>query len=78
MGPAYQGQGNGRALVAWGMERAEKEGVCATVISAHGKEGFYEKCGFDTVVGKAGDGEGNPLGARGEEAGTVLVRDVRK
>ena len=78
VGPRYQNQGNGRALVAWGMERAEAEGVCATVISAPGKERFYEKCGFDTVVGKAGEGEGNPLAGMGENAGTVLVRDVKK
>ena len=44
------------------MEMAEKEGVSASVIAADGKDGFYQACGFDTLYGKAGAGEGNPLG----------------
>lgn len=59
--PDYQGQGCGRALVQWGLDLAEKEGVCASVISADGKEGFYRKCGFDVQEGHGGQGEGNPL-----------------
>lgn len=58
----YQGRGVGRGLVKWGMEMAEKEGVSASVIAAHGKDPFYQACGFDTNIGRAGDGEGNPLG----------------
>lgn len=59
--PQYQGQGHGRKLVEWGLDLAEKEGVCASVLSADGKEEFYRKCGFDLQEGRAGDGEGNPL-----------------
>lgn len=59
--PKYQGQGCGRELVEWGLEQAAKEGVCASVISADGKESFYQKCGFDVQEGWGGQGEGNPL-----------------
>lgn len=59
--PDHQGKGIGRKLVAWGLARAEAEGVCASLISALGKDAFYQKCGFDVQDGRAGDGEGNPL-----------------
>ncbi len=59
--PQYHGQGCGRELVTWGLEQAAKEGVCASVISADGKERFYQKCGFDLQEGRAGQGEENPL-----------------
>lgn len=60
--PAYQGQSIGRKLVRWGMEHAEKEGIAAAVVVADGKDRFYQSCGFDTMLGRAGQGEGNPLG----------------
>lgn len=59
--PNYQGKGIGRKLVLWGLERAEQEGICASVISAWGKDAFYQKCGFNIQDGRAGAGEGNPL-----------------
>lgn len=59
--PGFQGKGAGRLLVNWGLDRAEKEGVCASVISAAGKEPFYQKCGFDVQEGFVGMGEGNPF-----------------
>lgn len=59
--PAYQGKGVGKKLVRWGLEQAETEGVCASVIVAWGKDGFYERCGFDEQYGNATQGEGNPL-----------------
>lgn len=59
--PEYQGRGVGKRMVAWGLEQAEKEGVSASVIAAYSKDSFYQTCGFDTMVGRAGDGEGNPL-----------------
>lgn len=58
--PEYGGLGHGRALVKWGLERAAEEGVCASVVSAPGKERFYENCGFHLQEGRAGQGEGNP------------------
>lgn len=36
-------------------------GAGASVIVALGKDGFYQKCGFDEQWGSARDGEGNPL-----------------
>ncbi|CAN8096463.1 unnamed protein product [Discula destructiva] len=59
--PHWQGKGVGKKLVQRGLKMAEDEGVCASVISAEGKDGFYRKCGFDVVDGRAGMGEGNPL-----------------
>ncbi|KAH8668614.1 acyl-CoA N-acyltransferase [Xylariales sp. PMI_506] len=59
--PAAQGKGVGRELVQWGLRRAEVEGVCASVGSAKGKDGFYLKCGFEIQDGNICEGEGNPL-----------------
>jgi hypothetical protein len=36
--------------------------VSASVVAAEGKEMFYQRCGFDEMVGRSGEGEGNPLG----------------
>lgn len=59
--PHYQGMGVGRDLVLWGLDQAESEGICASVVSADGKDEFYRKCGFELQDGFAGSGEGNPL-----------------
>ncbi|KAF6530300.1 hypothetical protein HZS61_001612 [Fusarium oxysporum f. sp. conglutinans] len=59
--PDFQGKNVGRQLVQWGLDQAEVEGVCASVVSALGKDDFYRKCGFDEQFGTAKDGEGNPL-----------------
>ncbi|KAF3352579.1 hypothetical protein VDGD_08283 [Verticillium dahliae] len=59
--PDFQGQGVGYKLVQWGIQRAREEGICASVSSAKGKDGFYTKCGFDEQYGSARQGEGNPL-----------------
>jgi GNAT superfamily N-acetyltransferase len=60
--PDFQNRGLGRALVKWGLDQAEQEGVSSSVIAADGKERFYQRCGFDVEpVGRSGEGEGNPL-----------------
>jgi GNAT superfamily N-acetyltransferase len=60
--PDYQNRGLGRALVKWGLDQAEREGVSASVIAADGKESFYQRCGFDVgPIGRSGEGQGNPL-----------------
>ncbi|KAF4455586.1 hypothetical protein F53441_2110 [Fusarium austroafricanum] len=59
--PDFQRKNVGRQLVQWGLERADHDGVCASVVSALGKDDFYRKCGFDEQLGTARDGEGNPL-----------------
>lgn len=58
---AAQGQGHGRELVRWGVEKAREEGVVAGLVAAKGKEGFYRKCGFGEPVGWASEGEENPI-----------------
>ena len=75
--PQWQGRGVGRMLVQEGMQLAESEGVCASVISAEGKEEFYRRGGFTTgPVGRSGcGGRGNPLA--GVPGGLVWFRDVR-
>jgi GNAT superfamily N-acetyltransferase len=74
--PEYQGLGVGRELVKWGIEQAEREGVCASVISAEGKEKFYQRCGFDVgPVGWSGEGNLNPL--REVPGGLIFVREKR-
>ena len=59
--PKYQGGGHGKALLQWGIERATEEQVALSVISAHGRDGFYNKLGFTVESGTASDGYGNPL-----------------
>lgn len=61
-GPSYQGHGYGKELVVHGVERAKEEGICASLISAKGKETFYQKFGFGEPVGWASEGgEANPI-----------------
>ncbi|KAJ9644848.1 hypothetical protein H2204_001310 [Knufia peltigerae] len=72
--PDFQGKGQGRALVAWGLEQARKEGVACSVIAADGKERFYQTCGFNVgPVGRGGEGDGNPLKNVG--GGLIFFRD---
>lgn len=72
--PGFQRKGQGRALVAWGLEQARKEGIACSVIAADGKERFYQACGFNVgPVGRAGEGEGNPL--HDVDGGLVFFRD---
>jgi len=66
--PEFQGYKYGRALVEWGLERAARDGVCAAVISADGKEGFYGKLGF-VEVGRANVG---PLAENGIQGGAIM------
>lgn len=70
--PDFQGQGIGKKLVKWGIDEADKERVCSSVISADGKEGFYEKSGF-VEVGRANVG---PLKENGIKGGAIMFRDV--
>ena len=72
--PADQGQGYGSNLVSWGIERARKEGVAASVISGERKDNFYKRCGFNIIVGNSTEGEGNPLKNR-TDGGNILFRE---
>lgn len=73
--PAYGKQGIGRKLTEWGFEQAKKEGVPCSVVSSEGNEKFYERCGFNICVGRAGDlgGEANP--GRNIPGGTIHFGD---
>jgi GNAT superfamily N-acetyltransferase len=75
--PEYQNQGYGRQLARWGLQQAETEGVCASVISADKKETFYQRCGFHTLVGRATDGDGNPLAGR-VKGGAIFFTDAEE
>ena len=66
--PDFQGQGLAKELVKWGLEEARKERVCASVISALGKEGFYGKFGF-VERGRANVG---PLKENGIRGGAIM------
>ncbi|KIY03998.1 uncharacterized protein Z520_00690 [Fonsecaea multimorphosa CBS 102226] len=85
--PSYQGRGIGQKMVAWGLERAKKDGLPAVVIGAQGTEPFYQRCGFRHLVGNVStveiedDDEGkkvvridktNPLKLRGIKGGSVM------
>lgn len=81
--PLYQAQGNGKELVQWGLAKAKCDiasgvtGLPSVVISAAKKEPFYQKMGFNELVGwsnRSVEGvEGvNPLEERGCGGGAVL------
>ena len=63
--PAFQGQGLGGELVQWGLDAADQENICASVVSADGRESFYGKFGF-VEVGRANVG---PLKENGVQGG---------
>lgn len=75
--PDIKGCGAGRLLVRWGLDRAEEEGVRASVIASEGSDGFYLKCGFDEVVGNANEGDGNPLRKVNVKGGNILFMWVK-
>ncbi len=70
--PEHQGKQHGRALVQWGLNEAAMEGLCASVISAYGKERFYARNGF-VEVGRANVG---PLAENGIKGGAIMFTDV--
>lgn len=72
--PDFQGQGIGKELVKWGIDEADKENVCASVISSDGNEGFYGKSGF-IEVGRANVG---PLKENGIKGGAIMFRDTKE
>lgn len=69
--PDAQGKGCGKELVLWGVERAKRDGVPASVVAALDKEGFYGKLGF-VEVGRANVG---PMGEAGIQGGAVMFND---
>ncbi|KAF2198017.1 acyl-CoA N-acyltransferase [Delitschia confertaspora ATCC 74209] len=73
--PDYQGGGLAKELVQWGLDRAEEEGVSASVVSSVPGRGFYKRMGFDKEVGRCGEGTENPLGRL--EGGWILFRDAK-
>ncbi|KAL6856419.1 acyl-CoA N-acyltransferase [Trichoderma novae-zelandiae] len=74
--PDAQRKGVGRRLVQWGLEKAKSDSVCASVISAFGKEEFYSKCGFDEQYGSVTQREGNPLA--GVKGGNIYWKTIRE
>lgn len=80
MHPDHQGRGHGRQLVEQGLEvsRNDEMGslpVC--VVAADGKEVFYQKCGFNDLVGWVSrtfddKGRDNPMRSNGVGGGAVL------
>lgn len=72
--PDYQLHGFGQLLVRWGLDRANIEGVAASVVSADPPEGFYEKSGFQWSGRWVSEGNGNPL--QGVPGGKTYFRDV--
>ena len=69
--PSAQHQGHGRALVTWGLDRANRQKVPVAVVCSAGSVSFYKKCGFDIHVGNVTEGDGNPLAE--VEGGEILV-----
>jgi predicted GNAT family acetyltransferase len=81
--PEYQGRGVGRELVRWGLQKAKEEDLPAVVVGAKGTEQFYERCGFEFLVGYATEGvnekgEMNPLRLRGIVGGCIRWTRVKE
>lgn len=57
----------------WGTGRAREEGVCASLICAEGKEGFYARRGFTAEGGRANVGA-----LEGVSGGAILFKDVER
>ena len=81
--PKYQRRGVGRELVLWGLEKAREDDLPAVVIGSKGTEDFYERCGFEFLVGYATDGinekgEENPLRLRGIGGGCIRWTRVKE
>lgn len=74
--PAYQDQGYGRTLAAWGVKQAKQDSITASVVSSPEKVRFYRRCGFEVESGRVSDGEGNPMKGK-IEGGVVLFRDPK-
>lgn len=47
--PSYQGRGAGRALVEWGLEKAQRMGWTVSLFSSPMGKRVYEKVGFKDV-----------------------------
>lgn len=76
--PSYGSMGIGRKLVKWGLDRADAEGVAASVKMAPGKERFYEMCGYHPeIVGRGGQGDGNPMAEIGT-GGNIFFKDPKR
>lgn len=81
--PSYQGYGHGKKLAQWGLAKATCDtaagvtGLPCVVVAADTKETFYQKVGFNELVGwNSRNVEGvegnNPLEERGCGGGAVL------
>ena len=73
--PEWQGKGVGSALLRWGLERADEEGVEAYLEASPAGKGLYEKMGFREV--------GRLVVPSREEGGEdfvecFMLRDARK
>lgn len=69
--PSHQRRGIARKLVAWGVEQADRENVCASLVSSADAETFYRSCGF-VEVGRANVGA---LKEHGIQGGAIMFRD---
>jgi len=75
--PTQGGHGYGKLLVRHGLEIARAEGVCASVISALGRESFYTSLGFEDTVAtvRSFGGSENPFYGREDLGGTIHFCD---
>jgi len=70
--PTHQRKGIGRKLVGYGVDLADRDHVCASVIGSEAGDKLYASCGFE-AVGRMQEGEGNPL--RDVPGGRIFFRE---
>lgn len=61
--PTIHRSGQGRQLVSYGLEQAEKEEIAAGLVASSPAEGFYRRLGFNVDLGLIGEVKGlaNPF-----------------
>jgi GNAT superfamily N-acetyltransferase len=69
--PDFQGQGIGLKLVQWGIDCADKEHVCVSVMCGEKNRMFYEKAGLVIGTGRKTNKDGVAGG------GSILFREAR-
>lgn len=72
---AYQGRGAGKALLEWGIQRADREGRECFLVANVNSRGLYEKMGF--VVVKECGWDGEKWGAKKGWGNWAMIRPSR-
>jgi GNAT superfamily N-acetyltransferase len=74
--PDYQGRGAGKALLDWGVKKADDEGLVTYLNATEVGRRMYEKRGFEVV--RAVEWDRVPWGGEGRDCHWCMVREPRR